>query len=288
MPLAIPNLNPARLRSYIFRLPLCTRVILFIIVALWAASILTPTLREKCALIPDQVSITAGESADDLLQIGPTQLRPLLIALLLAAFRLNTYPVTHVGLFHTLFNLLAITPLLERFEAEHGTLVSFALFSGPFATLPGLLYIAVERGLLRGNTAVQGASVWVFLLLAAEAMKTHKANPFFSIGPYKIPTWTTPLILILITSFLVPNTSLIGHLCGALVGYLWGLNYIKFLAPPEKILRWIETKLNLLVRLPHYVSVDRSTFGRYGVLPSSTPMATLPSGMAASSQRLGP
>ncbi|KAH7036471.1 hypothetical protein B0J12DRAFT_581728 [Macrophomina phaseolina] len=263
MPLAIPNLNPARLRSYIFRLPLCTRVILFIIVALWAASILTPTLREKCALIPDQVSITA-------------------------AFRLNTYPVTHVGLFHTLFNLLAITPLLERFEAEHGTLVSFALFSGPFATLPGLLYIAVERGLLRGNTAVQGASVWVFLLLAAEAMKTHKANPFFSIGPYKIPTWTTPLILILITSFLVPNTSLIGHLCGALVGYLWGLNYIKFLAPPEKILRWIETKLNLLVRLPHYVSVDRSTFGRYGVLPSSTPMATLPSGMAASSQRLGP
>lgn len=130
MPLAIPNLNPARLRSYIFRLPLCTRVILFIIVALWAASILTPTLREKCALIPDQVSITAGESADDLLQIGPTQLRPLLIALLLAAFRLNTYPVTHVGLFHTLFNLLAITPLLERFEAEHGTLVSFALFSG--------------------------------------------------------------------------------------------------------------------------------------------------------------
>lgn len=69
MPLALPNLNPARLRSYVFRLPLCTRVILFIIVALWAASLLTPTLREKCALIPDQVSLTAGKSADDQAQI---------------------------------------------------------------------------------------------------------------------------------------------------------------------------------------------------------------------------
>ncbi|OJD38072.1 rhomboid protein 2 [Diplodia corticola] len=256
MPLAVPNLNPVRLRSYVLRLPLCTRIVLLIIVALSVATTISPALRQKTALIPDQVSITA-------------------------AFRLNTFPVTHVGIIHTLFNLLAITPLLERFEAEHGTLVSLALFSGPFATLPGIIYIIIERGILRGNTPVQGASVWVFLLLAAEAMKTHRANPFFSLGPYKIPTWTTPLIFILLTSFLVPNTSLVGHLCGALIGYLWGLNYIKFLAPPEKILRWIENKLNLLVRLPHYVSVDRSTFGRYGVLPSTTPLATLPTGVAA-------
>jgi GPI-anchor transamidase subunit GAA1 len=48
-----------------------------------------------------------------------------------------------------------------------------------------------------------------------------------------------------------------------------GLGYIKFLAPPEKVLRWIEGKLNLLGRLPHYVSVDQKTYGRYGVLPTS-------------------
>jgi hypothetical protein len=52
------------------------------------------------------------------------------------------------------------------------------------------------------------------------------------------------------------------------MGYLWGLGYVKFLAPPEKIIRWIEGKLNLLGRLPHYVSVDQKTYGRYGVLPS--------------------
>jgi hypothetical protein len=57
-------------------------------------------------------------------------------------------------------------------------------------------------------------------LLSAEAMKTHKTNPNFSIGPYKIPTWTTPLILVLFTSALVPGVSLLGHLCGAGIGYL--------------------------------------------------------------------
>lgn len=48
-----------------------------------------------------------------------------------------------------------------------------------------------------------------------------------------------------------------------------GLGYLKVFVPPEKVLRWIEGKLNLLGRLPHYVSVDQKTFGRYGVLPST-------------------
>lgn len=69
-----------------------------------------------------------------------------------------------------------------------------------------------------------------------------------------------------------------------------GLGYLKIFVPPEKILRWIEGKLNLLGRLPHYVSVDQKTYGRYGVLPSAnagisgnqTPMSYL-----GSTQRLG-
>jgi glycosylphosphatidylinositol transamidase len=47
------------------------------------------------------------------------------------------------------------------------------------------------------------------------------------------------------------------------------MGYLKVLAPPERALRWVETKLNLLARLPHYVSVDKSTYGRFGVLPST-------------------
>ena len=95
------------------------------------------------------------------------------------------------------------------------------------------------------------------------------------------------------TSFIVPNVSLLGHLCGAVVGYIWSTGYIKFLVPHEKILRWIETKLNLLGRLPHYVSVDQKTYGRYGVLPTAIPLGSVarePRSPAVESagQRLGP
>jgi len=45
-------------------------------------------------------------------------------------YRLNTYPLIHVNFFHALLDTAAILPLLERFESEHGTLTSAALFLG--------------------------------------------------------------------------------------------------------------------------------------------------------------
>jgi glycosylphosphatidylinositol transamidase len=64
-----------------------------------------------------------------------------------------------------------------------------------------------------------GRSIWVFTLLAMEAVKTYKTNPFFLLGDIKIPTWTTPLVLVIFVSVLIPNTSFLGHLCGLLFGY---------------------------------------------------------------------
>ena len=87
-----------------------------------------------------------------------------------------------------------------------------------------------------------------------------------SIAGYEIPTWTSTIAAILFLNFLIPNTSLLGHLCAALIGYGFELGYLKFLMPPERALRFVESKLNLLGRLPHYVSVDQKTYGRYGVL----------------------
>jgi membrane associated rhomboid family serine protease len=185
-------------------------------------------------------------------------------------YRLNTYPLLHRSILHLLLNSITLIPLLERFEAEHGTVVTFILFTGPFGLLPGGLYTLLERYIFHSNGAAIGSSVWVFLLLANEAMKQYRTNPYFQLGDVRIPTWISPLVLILVIAFLIPHTSFLGHVCGAVVGYLWGLGYIRFLAPHDKILRWIEGKLNLLGRLPHYVSVDQKTYGRYGVLPSTS------------------
>jgi glycosylphosphatidylinositol transamidase len=109
----------------------------------------------------------------------------------LVVYRLNTYPIIHTGFFHAFLNALALTPLLERFEAEHGTLTSIALFVGreylyglwridldgefaaarflwscpiltrflPIAlsTLPAGLYILIEKVILHRNTQVVGS-----------------------------------------------------------------------------------------------------------------------------------
>ncbi|PGH26618.1 hypothetical protein AJ80_01747 [Polytolypa hystricis UAMH7299] len=259
--------NPARLRSYILRLPLFTRVVLFVIALFWILGLQnTWDVVQWGALIPQEISLAT-------------------------MYRLNTYPIIHQGFFHTFLNMLALTPLLERFEAEHGTLTSVALFIGPLSTLPAGLYLLIERGILRGNTAVLGSSVWVFLLLGSEAIKTYQSHPHFSIGTYKIPTWTTPLVAIVVVAVLFSQTSFLGHICSVAVGYVFGLGYLKILLPPEKVLRFIEGKLNLLGRLPRYVSVDQKTYGRYGLLPSGIALPTEPSvamDYLGSSQRLGP
>ncbi|EXJ94628.1 glycosylphosphatidylinositol transamidase [Capronia coronata CBS 617.96] len=246
LPLPTRLINISRLRSYLLRLPLFTRLILLAIVAFWVLDLQTVwSVIQWGSLTPKEVGFGS-------------------------MYRLNTFPLIHMGFWHMLLDTACLIPLLERFEAEWGTLNSLALFMGPLGQIPAALYLLVDGVILRDNTPVLGASIWVFLLLASEAIKTYKVHPFIEIAGYNIPTWISPLALLVVTSVLIPNTSFLGHLCGCVTGYLWGLGYIRFLAPPEKVLRWIEGKFNLLGRLPHYVSVDQQTYGRYGVLPSSS------------------
>ena len=44
-------------------------------------------------------------------------------------------------------------------------------------------------------------------------------------------------------SILVPNASLVGHLCGIIVGYIYMLGYLKWLVPSQQWFARIETKV---------------------------------------------
>lgn len=101
---SFPQFSPQRLRSYILRLPLITRIILIIIVLFCIAGV-SHGFQHWAQLIPTEV-IAGG------------------------MHRINTYPLLHLGLIHTVSNLVALAPLLERFEAEHGSLVTLILFTG--------------------------------------------------------------------------------------------------------------------------------------------------------------
>ncbi|KAG9251686.1 rhomboid family protein [Emericellopsis atlantica] len=262
---SVQGFSTSRARSYIFRLPLFTRVIVAIICALWLVGVQSVwDIREFGALVPSKINFAT-------------------------AHRLSTFPLIHLNIFHALVNLVALTPLMERFESEYGTLTTLALFFGPLTTVPALAYMLIERFVLHADTAVMGASMWVFLLLGMEAIRTFKSNPYLVIGTHHIPTWTTPLMLIFAVAVLMPGTSLLGHLCGVAMGYIAGLGIIKYLAPPEWALRWVETRFNLLSILPHYVSVDQKTYGRFGVLPTNNRAGgSAATELVGSTQRLGP
>ncbi|OXV08543.1 hypothetical protein Egran_03696 [Elaphomyces granulatus] len=109
---ALPPLpfNPTRLRSYILRLPLFTRVTLLIIFAFWLLELQTVwSVVNWGALVPNEIGIGGNKCL---------------------VYRLNTYPVIHASFLHAILNILALTPLIERFEAEQGTLTAVALFLG--------------------------------------------------------------------------------------------------------------------------------------------------------------
>jgi glycosylphosphatidylinositol transamidase len=61
-----------------------------------------------------------------------------------------------------------------------------------------------------------------------EAVKTYKTNPNFVIGTTQIPTWITPIVMVLFVSFLIPHTSFLGHVCGLAFGYGCKLFELKY------------------------------------------------------------
>lgn len=120
---SILQFDARRARSYIFRLPLCTRLLLSSTVAFYIASLFLPWFSAWAALIPQEVGLSTST------------MRPLYLcrsddADSSIVYRLNTFPIIHLGFFHVLLNILALTPLLERFECEHGSLVTLILFTG--------------------------------------------------------------------------------------------------------------------------------------------------------------
>lgn len=122
----------ARARSYVFRLPLLTRGFLAAIVVFWIVG-LQPVfdVRAWGGLEPDKVGFASRKLSCFLLELGKDVRRcGRLTANVATVYRLNTFPFIHLNWFHMLMNILALTPLLERFERESGTLTSLALFLG--------------------------------------------------------------------------------------------------------------------------------------------------------------
>lgn len=104
---------------------------------------------------------------------------------------------------------------------------------------------------------MRGGSALVFTLLAIEAVKTAGFQPHYNIIGYEIPTWYTPIFWMVLVSFLMPGSSLLGHFCGLIIGYAYACRYLRLLEPSEWILTKVEQRLGFVLRrLPWYVDLE--------------------------------
>lgn len=143
---------PARLRSYIFRLPLFTRIVILVIVVFWISELQSFwNVVQWGALIPSEIGFgtsTSSAHCEDAMFVsdrGRAWLGEFVGAkggadgCAVVVYRLNTYPLIHADFLGFVLALLALMPLMERFEADQGTLLTLAMFFG--RTYPKRLFM---------------------------------------------------------------------------------------------------------------------------------------------------
>ncbi|KAI5790720.1 hypothetical protein DFH27DRAFT_603114 [Peziza echinospora] len=223
-----PDFTP--LRTYLLTLPFVTTTILLLAILIQLLqSTLLPTLRPLLSL--DPLALTS-----------PTWYTQL--------HRLNTYPLTHLSPLHAAANLLAFVPLSARFERFQGSARWAALALGPLVVFPGVGYVVVERFVLPGGgtTRVVGLSALVLTLFTIVAVNTSRVSPYIQVpwwrcgggGRGGFRTIYAPLALVGVFFVVAPGGSVVGHLCGVAVGYLYGFGWLAGLEPKEWVVEKVE------------------------------------------------
>ncbi|EFC49345.1 rhomboid domain-containing protein [Naegleria gruberi] len=173
-------------------------------------------------------------------------------------WQLFTFPFFHGSITHILFNMLALYQFGNRIESTLGTIYFF--FISLFMIIFGsAVWVAIDALFIQGFGAGQTLS---FLLdrctvgysgvLFGYLVFTVQYRPLFEqlypganaddFAPKLIP-W----LMLIVTSLLMPNVSLMGHLTGMISGYLiWIL--VRFVTPINKVFLFIDRKIPKFIR----------------------------------------
>ncbi|KAK9362246.1 hypothetical protein V1504DRAFT_448969 [Lipomyces starkeyi] len=193
-------------------------------------------------------------------------------------YRLVTYPLVHQNFVHMFFNIAALVPVLSSFEEETGTIGTAGCLL-LFSVVPGLAY-TITALIFSSNLITLGASGWVFTLMAYFSLIDYAVRPSIYVTPsVQIPTWSTPVITLVVIALLLPGSSFLGHVYGLLAGYGYGLGYLNFGKIPQQVILKSEALLlryNLTKAIPRFISDDSAS--KHRVVIDTTVDAGVPSG----------
>lgn len=156
---------------------------------------------------------------------------------------LSFYIFPHVNVFHLVINLVALFPLLSRYEQNHGTIYTGVTLN-LLAMVTALQYCLVGL-VLYPTDAVAGLSGICFSLLTYFCYKEHETNPVIMSlhvagSQIHVPTVYFPFFNLFLVALVIPSTSFFGHLAAIGAGYLLALGKLSVLYPPAKVILAIE------------------------------------------------
>ena len=149
----------------------------------------------------------------------------------LQAWRAVTYCFLHANAIHLAFNVLALLQLGGSLERRVGP-IGLLKVMGALNAISVILYclgcygldlaLGMDTAFTKASTV--GYSIILFGMLTVESVRlTHSREQVVLYGVMKVPKVVMPWIVVAFMYLLVPNSSLIGHVCGVLSGYIFKL-----------------------------------------------------------------
>lgn len=176
-------------------------------------------------------------------------------------WRLLSYAVSHANLVHLLFNMVTLLQL-GGLERKLGSATQFLWMTfGVIPVLGGVLYISViyageglgvlapwlqHQHVFDSKACVLGLSGVLLGLIVIESKTIvgldggsnidirNNMSRKVQLWGMSVPSWSVPWILVVLVQVLVPHVSLIGHVSGIAMGYLFVM-FHPYLMVPQRV-----------------------------------------------------
>ncbi|KAM1514904.1 hypothetical protein ACFX10_014061 [Malus domestica] len=177
-------------------------------------------------------------------------------------YRIFTSIIFHGSVLHVLFNMMALVPLGSELERIMGTvrlLYLIILLAISNAVLHLLIAVLVAYNPIHSyqylmNECAIGFSGILFSMIVIEtSLSGHQSRSVF--GLFNVPAKWYAWILLVVFQVVMPNVSLLGHLCGILSGFAYTYSLLNFLIPGTSFYSKIEASslFSSCVRRPKFI-----------------------------------
>ena len=175
--------------------------------------------------------------------LSTAAISPVLVLYYQQWWRIVTAAFTHGGLMHIGMNMLTLYQLGMGVETLFGSLAHIFIIL-VFMVATGVLYVVMAwLASWVYPAALYSSAVGFSGVLFAMAVDEASLSPFPTrsvFGLFSVPTRVYPWVLMLLIQFIMPNVSLMGHLAGALVGFIHTWGGFQWLLPSLPALRRLE------------------------------------------------